>query len=116
MRLAVSTGTNSVGVSIPSSEDGNRSSFRNNVFSRNPVILDVTHYRQNSPDSAKFRVCLCQVFSMQNSLTCRYNGNVFPPEVADDCDEGVRSGRQRWRESEECGVFMPIRQRALLEI
>jgi hypothetical protein len=33
MRVAISKGPNRVGVSLPSPEDGNRSSFRNVVFS-----------------------------------------------------------------------------------
>jgi hypothetical protein len=53
---------NRVDVSLPSPEDGNRSSFRNVVFSctwntgrwtksRNPLILSVVHHRQNTSDS-----------------------------------------------------------------
>jgi hypothetical protein len=67
MRLALSKGPNGVGVSFASPEEENRSSFRNVVFSsiqnsgpwttpRNPVILGVTHHRQNPLDSKRLLV------------------------------------------------------------
>jgi hypothetical protein len=62
MRLALSKGTNTVGVSMLSPEDGNRPSFLNVVLSdisnsrrwtksRNPVILSAVLHRQNPLDS-----------------------------------------------------------------
>jgi hypothetical protein len=60
--LALSKGPNRVGVSPSSPEDGNRSCFRNVVFSsfldyramnnvQAPVILSVVHHRQNQLES-----------------------------------------------------------------
>jgi hypothetical protein len=62
LTLDLSNGPNRLVVRLPSLEDGNRSSFRNAVFSsiynsewqtksRNPAILRVIHHRQNPLDS-----------------------------------------------------------------
>jgi hypothetical protein len=64
LRLALSKRPNRVGVVVPSPEDGNRSSFRNVVFSgfyntgqwttsKTPVILSVIQHRQNPSESLK---------------------------------------------------------------
>jgi hypothetical protein len=71
LKLPLSKGTNRVGFSFPSPEDGNISSFRSFVLSsiciwnsgrwtksRNPVILSVIHHRQNPSDSNQYAVFL----------------------------------------------------------
>jgi hypothetical protein len=68
LRLAFSKGPKRVGASFPSSQDGNRFSFQNVVYSSiqnsgpwtksiNPVILSAIHHRQNLLDRRMHFTC-----------------------------------------------------------
>jgi hypothetical protein len=78
LRLALSNGPNRVGVSPPSLEDRNRSSFRNVVFFRipddgqspkPPVIPSVIHRRQNPLESTRIlTVSHIMIFHFENNV------------------------------------------------
>jgi hypothetical protein len=87
LRLALSKGSNWVRVfSSPSPEDGNRSSFRNDVFllrkspddgksPKTPVILCAIHHRQNPLKSILFLVHL--LYSFPSPLYCSLLLGIF---------------------------------------
>jgi hypothetical protein len=87
---AQSKGTNRVGVSLPSPEDGNRSRFRNAVLSaiwnsirwtkcRNPVILSVIQHCQN-PYILLILVCVHDT-TAQNTTRCDYLSLLCDPQA-----------------------------------
>jgi hypothetical protein len=90
LRLALSKGPNTVGAFQLSYEDGNRSNFRNDVFSsfqnsrrwtkpRIPVILSAIYHRQNplAPTNVWFLLIMCG----SSAAACEY----LPFAVALSC-------------------------------
>jgi hypothetical protein len=79
LMLALSKGPNKVGVSLTSPEDGNRSSFRNVVFSSDLGFRTMDKVQKPSDSERIYNVYIhIYEYLYYITTTCTENGRVFP--------------------------------------